>query len=148
AIADELIRLCRHPYLTRTRHIEDLPENERAFEEILNMLRAAKGVDFSHYKPGTVRRRTLRRMAIHRLDAPDQYAKYLRNHRDELDFLFNDILIHVTSFFREPATFTALSTHVLPAIMRGRSQDDPVRVWVPGCATGEEAYSVAICMLE
>ncbi|HEV2448046.1 MAG TPA: CheR family methyltransferase, partial [Candidatus Sulfopaludibacter sp.] len=105
-------------------------------------------MDFRHYKPGTVRRRTLRRMTIHRLESPDQYARYLRANREELDLLFNDILIHVTSFFREPATFAAIVAHVLPAILRGRSQDDPVRVWVPGCATGEEAYSIAICMLE
>ncbi|HKE24279.1 MAG TPA: chemotaxis protein CheB [Bryobacteraceae bacterium] len=146
-IAAELVRLCHHPYISR-RPVEEAPEHEKAFEEIMNMLRAAKGVDFSHYKPGTVRRRTLRRMAIHRLETPDKYAKYLRGNRDEVDLLFNDILIHVTSFFREAATFTAITTHVLPAILKNRSQDDPVRVWVPGCATGEEAYSVAICILE
>ena len=147
AIAGELVRLCRHPYI-RTAPVQDVPENDKAFDEILGMLRAAKGVDFSHYKPGTVRRRTLRRMAIHRLESPDQYARHLRNNREELDLLFNDILIHVTSFFREAATFTGITTHVLPSILRGRSSDEPVRVWVPGCATGEEAYSVAICILE
>jgi two-component system CheB/CheR fusion protein len=147
-IAVELLRLCRHPYLSKPRPVEDLPEHDRAFEEIMGMLRSAKGVDFSHYKPGTVRRRTLRRMAIHRLETPDKYAKYLKSNRDELDLLFNDILIHVTSFFREPATFDAITKQVLPVIFRNRSQDDPVRVWVPGCATGEEAYSVAICILE
>lgn len=147
-IAAELVRLCRHPYVSKERPVEELPENEKAFDEILSMLRSAKGVDFGYYKPGTVRRRTMRRMAIHRLESPDQYAQYLRANRDEMDLLFNDILIHVTSFFREPATFSAITAHVLPAILRGRSQDDPVRVWVPGCATGEEAYSVAICILE
>ena len=147
-IAGELVRLCQHPYVNRRRPAEEMPEHENAFEEILNLLRSAKGVDFSHYKPGTVRRRTLRRMAIHRLETPEKYAQYLRGNRDELDLLLNDILIHVTSFFREPATFTALATHVLPAILKNRSQDDGVRVWVPGCATGEEAYSVAICILE
>lgn len=147
-IADELIRLRRHPYLDRHRPLLDLPENEKGFEEIFGMLRTAKGVDFSHYKPGTIRRRTLRRMAVHRLESPGAYAKYLKNNRGELDLLFNDILIHVTSFFREPETFAALSTLVLPALLKGRPSDDPVRVWVPGCATGEEAYSVAICMLE
>ena len=147
-IAAELVRLCQHPYISRPRPVEEPPEHDRAFEEIMGMLRTAKGVDFSHYKPGTVRRRTLRRMAIHRLDTPDKYAKYLKGNREEVDLLFNDILIHVTSFFREPATFTAITTQVLPAVLRNRSQDDPVRVWVPGCATGEEAYSVAICIIE
>ena len=147
-IAAELTRLCHHPYLTRRRPVEEMPEHDGAFAEIMEMLKSAKGVDFGHYKPGTVRRRTLRRMAIHRLESPDKYVKYLKNNREELDLLFNDILIHVTSFFREPATFTAITTNVLPAILKNRSQDDPVRVWVPGCATGEEAYSVAICILE
>jgi two-component system CheB/CheR fusion protein len=147
-IANELIRLCRHPYLSRVRPMEEIPPDEKGFDEVLALLRAAKGVDFSHYKPGTVRRRMLRRMAIHRLETTEQYAQYLKGKREELDLLFNDILINVTSFFREPATFSALTTHVLPALLKKRSHDDPVRVWVPGCATGEEAYSVAICILE
>jgi two-component system CheB/CheR fusion protein len=148
AIAQELIRLCQHPYVNRPRPPEEVPLNEKGFDDILNILRTAKGVDFNHYKPGTVRRRVMRRMAIHRLETPAQYAAYLKNKRDEVDLLFNDILINVTSFFREPATFTALTTHVLPALIKKRSHEDAVRVWVPGCATGEEAYSVAICVLE
>ncbi|PWU11468.1 MAG: hypothetical protein C5B51_02600 [Terriglobia bacterium] len=147
-IAVELVRLCRHPYLSHARPPEELPQDEKAFDEILGLLRTSKGVDFSHYKPGTVRRRTLRRMAIHRLSKPEEYAVFLKTHREELDLLFNDILIHVTSFFREPATFTALTTHVLPSVLRGRSPEDMLRVWVPGCATGEEAYSIAICIVE
>ncbi|MFN7997552.1 MAG: chemotaxis protein CheB [Bryobacteraceae bacterium] len=148
AIAAELVRLCRHAYLTRAGSAENLPQHEPGFDEIMTILRTVKGVDFTHYKPGTVRRRTLRRMAIHRLETTAQYAAYIRTHREELDHLMNDILIHVTSFFREPDTFAAITNHVLPALMAGRSHDDPVRVWVPGCATGEEAYSIAICLLE
>jgi two-component system CheB/CheR fusion protein len=147
-IAAELARLCHHPYLAHTRIVEEPRQSEKAFDEILTMLRVAKGVDFSHYKPGTVRRRTLRRIAIHRMETPEQYLQYLRNNRDEAELLFNDILIHVTSFFREPAAFNAMIADVFPAILKSRSPDDPVRVWVPGCATGEEVYSVAICMLE
>ena len=147
-IADELVRLSQHPYMDRRRPSDELPEDEKAFEEILGMLRTAKGVDFAQYKPGTVHRRTFRRMAIHRVEKPEQYARFLKAHREELDLLFQDILIHVTSFFREPTTFKALASYVLPAVLKARSQDDPVRIWVPGCATGEEAYSVAICALE
>ena len=147
-IAAELVRLCQHPYMDRRRPDDQAPPDERTFEEILGLLRTAKGVDFAQYKPGTVQRRTLRRMAIHRIETPEQYARYLKGHREEVDLLFQDILIHVTSFFREPATFSAIASHVLPALLKGRSQDDPLRIWVPGCATGEEAYSVAICVLE
>jgi len=148
-IAAELVRLCQHPYMERLGQVEEQPLSDKAFDDILNMLRTAKGVDFGQYKPGTVHRRTLRRMAIHRLEKPEEYLKYLKSHREEVDLLFHDILIHVTSFFREAPTFNAITTHVLPAILhQGRSQDDPVRIWVPGCATGEEAYSIAICVLE
>jgi len=146
-ISAELVRLCKHPYMDH-REAEELPPDNRSFEEILGLLRSAKGVDFAQYKAGTIHRRTLRRMALHRMDKPDQYASYLKSHREEIDLLFQDILIHVTSFFREPATFSAITAHVLPGILKGRSHEDPVRIWVPGCSTGEEAYSVAICALE
>ncbi len=148
-IASELVRLSQHPYMDRIRPAGELPvDDKRAFAEILGLLRTGKGVDFTQYKPGTMHRRTLRRMAIHRVERPDQYARFLKSHPDELDLLFEDILIHVTSFFREPEAFMAITSHVLPALLKGRSPDDPLRIWAPGCATGEEAYSVAICVLE
>ena len=146
-IAAELVRLCNHTYIA-TGPREEVTQNDKAFDDVLSQVRQAKGVDFTHYKPGTVRRRMLRRMAIHRIDTPEEYGKYLRSHREAMDQLFNDLLIRVTNFFRESATFKAVSTQVLPAIMKNRSREDPVRVWVPGCSTGEEAYSVAICILE
>jgi two-component system CheB/CheR fusion protein len=148
AMAGELVRLCQHPYLLRPRPAEALPESERDFNEIFTMLRSATGVDFTFYKPGTIRRRMLRRMALQKLETPEQYVQYLRENRQELDLLFQDILINVTGFFREPAAFGLIKSHVLPSIFKGRSPDEAVRVWVPGCATGEEAYSVAICVME
>lgn len=142
-IVTEFIRLARHFYLSKSRPAEA----DGDFAEIFAMLRQATSVDFSHYKSGTVRRRTLRRMTLHRFDALPQYIKYLKDHRDELDLLFQDLLINVTSFFREPATFEALAAQI-PGMLNGRSPDDLFRVWVPGCSTGEEPYSVAITLLE
>ncbi|MCC6858426.1 MAG: PAS domain-containing protein [Bryobacterales bacterium] len=148
AIAAELVRLCRHPYLSPPPMVEERPAKEPDLNEIFAMLRSAKGVDFAHYKPGTIQRRTLRRMALHKMETPEQYVQYLKGNPRELDLLFQDILINVTGFFREPATFTAVKSLVLPALLKNRSPEDAVRIWVPGCSTGEEVYSIAICLLE
>ena len=147
-IAAELARLCRHPYLSPPHGAAPSVEPDGVFNEIFAMLRAATGVDFMHYKPGTIRRRTLRRIALQKLETPEQYLRYLKEHREELEVLFQDLLIHVTGFFREPETFTAIRTQLLPALLKGRSPEDTLRVWVPGCSSGEEVYSVAMCLLE
>jgi two-component system CheB/CheR fusion protein len=153
-IASEIARLCLHPYVNGRSGLHgpapdrtDKVEGER-FLEIFNLLRAATGVDFTHYKHGTLRRRILRRMVLSRIESEEQYARRLKEDRAELKALFHDILISVTGFFRENATFDALKKHVFPQIFQNRSQDDAVRVWVPGCSTGEEAYSVAMSLLE
>ncbi|MEO8368227.1 MAG: chemotaxis protein CheB [Candidatus Solibacter sp.] len=147
-IAMELDRLCRHPYLSRPRPVEASGDFDAEFNEIYTLLRVATGVDFSYYKPGTIRRRTLRRMALLTLESPKEYVRYLREHRAELDLLFQDLLINVTGFFREPETFTAIRTRLLPNMLKARSPEDVFRVWVPGCSTGEEVYSIAITLLE
>jgi two-component system CheB/CheR fusion protein len=150
-IARELLRLRQHPYLREEPKPQDETETEsdsRQLREIFTVLRNATGVDFSLYKPGTIQRRTQRRMALLKMENLGLYADFIRQHPDELSALFQDILINVTSFFREPATFEAIRTQVLPAIFKDRGSTDPVRIWVPGCATGEEAYSIAICLCE
>ncbi len=154
SIAGEIVRLCSHPYVNghgspspAAADRSDIAEGDR-FLEIFNLLRAATGVDFSLYKHGTLRRRILRRMVLNRVESEEQYVRRLREDRAELKALFHDILISVTGFFRENATFEALKKHVFPAIFQNRSPEDAVRVWVPGCSTGEEAYSVAMCILE
>jgi two-component system CheB/CheR fusion protein len=149
-IARELIGLAQHPYLSRPSgpDVEVEPDEEGAFQEIFNRLRASSGVDFASYKPGTIRRRILRRMALQKTSSAQDYSRYLRDNQGELQLLFNDILINVTGFFREPATFEAIKTRVLPALLSDRPADSPVRVWVPGCATGEEVYSAAIVLVE
>jgi two-component system CheB/CheR fusion protein len=123
-------------------------EQPGSLDEIFGLLKASRGIDFSHYKAPTIQRRVLRRMAVSRVERLEDYVAYLRAHPSELDLLFEDILIKVTSFFRDPESFTALTEHVFPAILSKERGSAPVRIWVPGCATGEEAYSIAMCLRE
>ena len=147
AIAAELVRLCKHPYVADL-HPPEPEQPEPNFNEIITMLRNSTGVDFTFYKNATIRRRILRRMALKKLTSPEKYLALLKEDRDEVPALFNDILINVTGFFREPSTFDFLKTRVLPSVFRDRTPDDQVRVWVAGCSTGEEAYSMGITLLE
>ena len=146
-IAREIMALCHHPYVSSAAATA-APEEEPSFKEVFSMLRSATGVDFSYYKPGTIRRRTLRRMALQKIGRMDDYVAYLKENRDELRLLFEDILINVTGFFRESATYEFIKARVLPVLFKDRSQDEPVRVWVPGCSSGEEVYSIAISLIE
>jgi two-component system CheB/CheR fusion protein len=124
---------------------EVAPEHLR---RIYDVLRPVSGVDFTHYKLPTVKRRLFRRMALHRMTDVSTYLELLESNPNEARSLYQDLLIHVTRFFRDPDSFAALAAHVFPAVVEERPADHPVRVWVSGCATGEEAYSVAIALLE
>jgi two-component system CheB/CheR fusion protein len=112
------------------------------------MLRAATGVDFTHYKLPTIRRRLHRRMVLHKVTRLEDYIRYLQENPDEVRNLYQDLLIHVTRFFRESDTFDALASRVFPEMLAHQERGRPVRIWIPGCSTGEEAYSVAIALLE
>jgi len=116
--------------------------------QILAALRTRTRVDFRQYRQGTVQRRILRRMLLHRQDTHRDYLAHLRENPDELDALYEDLLIGVTSFFRDPEAFDALQRDGFAPMMAGHAEDKPVRVWVAGCSGGEEAYSVAIALLE
>jgi two-component system CheB/CheR fusion protein len=130
------------------------PASRRALDDdellagIFDRLKAHSGVDFSSYKPGTVRRRLHRRMVLNRIDDPHLYARLLDENVVEVKELFQDLLIHVTHFFRDPASFDAVQEHVFARLLAERRVDDPLRFWVPGCSTGEEAYSLAMSLLE
>jgi two-component system CheB/CheR fusion protein len=115
---------------------------------IFQLLRSHSGVDFSQYKLPTLQRRIQRRMALHKLSAVDYYVRFLQENPNEIKQLYQDILIHVTHFFREPDSFQSLAEEVFPAIVASRQGDAPIRVWVPACSTGEEPYSVAIMLME
>ncbi len=120
----------------------------RELARLLALLRERRGHDFSQYKSSTVLRRVQRRMAVHRLNDYRQYEHLLRDDPRELSTLFRELLIRVSAFFRDPEAFAALERDVVPALVRQGTPDEPVRVWVPACSTGEEAYSIAILLNE
>ncbi len=149
-IAREIGRIARHPYVAQAppaRHEghEGEPPDTR---EILEIVRGVTGVDFTQYKVSSLYRRISRRMILHRLEGIRDYARFLRKNSGEVEALYQDILISVTRFFRNPETFEALTATVLPQLFRDRSLQEPLRVWVLGCSTGEEAYSIAIACAE
>jgi len=115
---------------------------------VLAVLRARAKYDFRGYKQGTLQRRVERRMGRHRIQSVGKYVTFLREHPEEADQLFKDLLIGVTSFFRDPSAFEELSTKVLATLVKEKDADTPIRIWVPGCATGEEAYSIAMMAAE
>lgn len=124
------------------------PDGADELNQILILLRKAGGINFAEYKQLTINRRILRRMILLKIDRLDEYVAYLRQNGAELAALQQDILINVTKFFREPPAFDFLKKIVFPAIIGSAAANAPIRVWVPGCSTGEEAYSLAIALLE
>jgi two-component system CheB/CheR fusion protein len=150
-IARELVRLGHHPLPAPSKREmipEAGPEKDMELNKIFIMLRTATGVDFTYYKRPTIRRRIMRRMLLHRMEKAGDYIQYLQHNPQEVEALYGDILINVTSFFREPKTYDALKLAVFPKIARKTSANTSLRIWVPGCSTGEEAYSIAISLLE
>ncbi len=147
-IAEHLGHVRRHPYLSMP-DTDLAPQDldDQQLRELFVLLRRASSIDFKQYKTPTVKRRLLRRMALLRLTEMDAYLRYLGDTPVEAKALAQDLLIHVTRFFRDPDSFEAMATHVFSELTRNRAED-PVRIWVPGCATGEEAYSIGICLLE
>ncbi|MDB4955632.1 MAG: Sensor protein [Myxococcales bacterium] len=119
-----------------------------ALERIFESLRETTGIDFSSYKRTTIERRLTRQLTHHHLRSLDQYATYLADHPNEAHALYEDLLIHVTQFFRDAADLDELAARVFPEILRASPHEAPIRVWIPGCSTGEEAYSIAMLLLE
>ncbi|HEY9662041.1 MAG TPA: CheR family methyltransferase, partial [Allocoleopsis sp.] len=150
-IAEELANLSHNPMLTGSQPSslrEELPQPADALATIFALLRSTTGVDFSRYKPNTINRRIQRRMLLYKLEQLEDYIAYLQAHPAEVKALYEEILIHVTSFFRDPEAFDLLKERVFPAITRNKPADIPIRIWVAGCSTGEEVYSIVICLLE
>jgi two-component system CheB/CheR fusion protein len=123
-------------------------EKDPELQEIFRMVRAATSFDFSHYKHSTLQRRIERRLALHKIKNLKEYVEYLRTNPEEVKALSQEFLIPVTSFFRDPQAFEALKTTVFPRLLQNRLPDAPIRIWVAGCSTGQEAYSLAICLHE
>jgi len=123
-------------------------EGKHPFLKILMLLRAKTGHDFSLYKQNTIRRRIERRMGMHNLKDAEAYARFLSENPAEVHHLFRELLINVTSFFRDPEAFEVLKTEIVPKLLADKPEDFVFRVWVAGCATGEEAYSIAMVFRE
>ncbi len=151
AIAHELVRLSGHAFVqapdAEQPKAEILPAGEKELKKIFQLIRAATRVDFTHYKANTVRRRIGRRMIVKRAATLGEYASLLAQHPDEVRELHRDLLISVTNFFRDPEVFQTLG-RLLEDLLRSRSGTQSFRVWVPGCATGEEVYSIAMLLRE
>ncbi|HKE84187.1 MAG TPA: CheR family methyltransferase [Vicinamibacterales bacterium] len=127
---------------------ERVESDESALREIFARVRTRTGHDFTNYKRATVLRRIERRIGVHQLTDLPSYAHFVQERPEEASALLKDLLISVTSFFRDPDAFAALERTVLPRIFASKGEDDQVRVWVAGCATGEEAYSIAMLLTE
>jgi len=154
-IAHELARLGRQPHRGELPDLRGGPavasgdEGDKAsLGRIFALLKEGSGADLAGYKKTTLRRRIARRMVVNRIDTLEAYARHVEGNASEIEALYQDCLITVTSFFRDPAAFEALSEQVFPLLLKDRAPDAPIRVWVPGCATGEEVYSIAIGLLE
>jgi two-component system CheB/CheR fusion protein len=149
-MAQELARIAQHPYIARAARVTDGDDgHESSMSQIFRLLRRATRVDFSEYKPPTIGRRIRRRMILHKIDQLGEYVALLQRDRQEVNALYQDLLINVTSFFRNPEAFETLRQTVYPEILRSRrTGSTPIRLWVPGCSTGEEAYSHAISLVE
>jgi two-component system, chemotaxis family, CheB/CheR fusion protein len=146
-IAQEIVRISQHPYVVPEAEAsakQDKPD----LDQIVHLLHRSTGVDFGQYKFNTLYRRIARRMLFCKANGLAEYAQVLEQSPAEAEALYQDILIHVTSFFRDPQAFERLARTVFPRLLVDRSRANPVRIWTIGCSTGQEAYSLAIAFTE
>jgi two-component system CheB/CheR fusion protein len=147
-IARKLVAIARDSQV-RIEPLEAIaPPEDEELAKILRLVRSATGVDFTHYKHSTLQRRIKRRMALRGFEKLEDYSRDLEQTREEANALCESCFVTVTAFFREPEVFEELKKRVFPALVENRGPEDPIRIWVPGCATGEEAYSIVICLME
>jgi two-component system, chemotaxis family, CheB/CheR fusion protein len=145
----ELVKYVKAPYITLGKIAKTKDDNFAEYiQTIFALIRESTGHDLAHYKQTTIRRRIERRMAVHQIGKIDGYVKYLKKNNAEVEILFKDMLIGVTNFFRDPEAFEILKNQVLPGLFKSRQPDSLIRIWIVGCSTGEEAYSMMILLLE
>jgi len=148
-IPEKLVKYVKQPYIERPERIETARQQFKSYvHKILASIRTSTGHDFSNYKQTTIRRRIERRMAVHQIDSIEKYDTYLHRTPAEISILFKDLLIGVTSFFRDAEAFEVLIAKVIPELIKNKNPKISLRIWVAGCATGEEAYSIAILFAE
>lgn len=145
----QLLKYAQHADGQRLKKAEmPIIQDGAALHKIFLLLRTQTGHDFSYYKRNTIGRRIERRMVVNQIAELNDYLRYLQQNPLEANTLFRELLIGVTNFFRDPQAFAALQEKVIPALLAGNQFDEPVRIWVPGCATGEEVYSIAVLLKE
>ena len=147
-IAHEIARIARHPYVAAEATEEDGGADGSGHSRIAEIVRRATGVDFTHYKAATMQRRIERRMMVHKIETLAEYEEHLRAMPGEIEALYQDVLINVTSFFRNPEAFAVLAEKIFPKLLADGTRLEPVRMWTLGCSTGEEAYSLAMLFSE
>ncbi len=149
-IAEELGNIARHARLIPAagRPTVEISKEASDYKKVLRLLQMRTGTDFTSYKSASIERRIARRMVLHKASRLSDYLRHLRDHPGEVDALYQDVLINVTGFFRDSKTFEILKQKVFPKIIKDRAPDEPVRIWVLGCSTGQEAYSLAMTFLE
>ena len=150
-IAEELAKLSIHPFIAPqpiAKLVQSSPQSQEGMQLIFALLKSSTGVDFSQYKLATIARRMQRRMLLYKIEKLEDYAQYLQDNEAEVKALYAEVLIHVTGFFRDPLAFQQLTAQGFPIITQNKTANSPIRIWVAGCSTGEEAYSIAICLLE
>ena len=151
-IAKKLNWISKHPFLNR-KEIKSTPEddidnNNPDLKSIIQLVYKMMQVDFSMYKMNTIKRRINRRMIINKINTLKEYRKLLEQKNEELSQLYQDLLINVTDFFRDPEAFVILKKSILPKLLMKITQGETLRIWIPGCATGEEVYSIAMLLFE
>jgi two-component system CheB/CheR fusion protein len=147
-LPDQLLEYCTHAPAIRRQFQSAEAEPSAALEKVFVLLRDHTGNDFSCYKTNTIQRRIDRRMSVHQFDHLPRYLRFLQENPQEVGLLYKELLIGVTNFFRDPGLFDFLKESVFPRLFDGRPAGSPVRVWNPGCSTGEETYSLAILLKE
>jgi two-component system CheB/CheR fusion protein len=147
-IGAKLAELPAHPFVSGKTPPEAAVEDGDDLHRVLVVLRRTSGVDFSQYRDTTIKRRTARRMLLRGFRSPREYARLLEADTGEAEALYRDVLINVTSFFRDPDMFDVLKRDVLPGLVSAVPESQPIRAWVAGCSTGQEAYSMAMALTE
>ena len=148
-IAKKLIQIAAHPYISKSIAFEETGEySQDDLNACFDVVSARTGVALSQYKTTTLRRRVHRRMSLNKISSIKEYLRYLKETPEEAERLYRDVLITVTNFFREPDAFEALKKHVFRSLTSETDHRSEFRIWVPGCATGEEAYSIAMAVTE
>src|SRR5215218_518066 len=151
-IAEELKSLARQKEAyynaIQDQNGEGISNKDKDLITILQLLQKAVNVNFEQYKMSTIKRRIIRRMVLHRLNTLQEYINYIRTNPPEIHLLFQDLLINVTTFFRDPELSDYLKTTLLPEIIKSKRHNEAIRIWVPACSTGQEVYSLAILLIE